>query len=338
MTRVLVTGASGFIAGHVILKLLAAGYDVRGTVRDLDRADEVRATLARHDPRASEIEFVETELTDDENWDVAMAGCTYVQHVASPIPAIMPDDENQLIGPARDGALRVLAAAKAAGVKRVVMTSSLAAIGYGLGAQRPEVLDESHWSNPEGADNTAYTRSKTIAERAAWDYVNGAGKGLELATINPGAVLGPTLSADTSPSLEIVTQLLSGRAPGLPRLGFTIVDVRDVADCHVAAMTVPAAAGQRFLATADFLWLSECADILREAFPDLAYRIPSRRIPDWLLRLVALVRPLYKQTVTELGRTRHASNARARDVLGVQFRSSKEALIAAGQSLIDLRG
>lgn len=337
MARVLVTGASGFIAQHVILQLLAKGYQVRGTLRSLKRADEVRAVLAKHHPAASSMEFVEANLDADAGWTEAAKGCEFVQHIASPIVAVMPRDENDLIRPARDGALRVLAAAKAAGVKRVVMTSSLAAIAYGMGDQRPKVVDESHWSNPEGADNTAYTKSKTIAERAAWEYVNGPGKGLELATINPGAVLGPALSADTSASLEIAIQLLSGKAPGLPRLGFTLVDVRDVAACHVAAMEIPAAAGERFLAANEFAWLSDCAEILREAFPSYAKKIPTRRIPDFVLRIVSIFQPLYRQTVTELGRERNASHAKAERVLGVKFRPGKQALIDAGKSLIDLK-
>lgn len=337
MARVLVTGASGFIAQHVILQLLAKGYQVRGTLRSMTRADEVRAVLAKHNPAASAMEFVEANLDADAGWTEAARGCEFVQHIASPIVTVMPRDENDLIRPARDGALRVLAAAKAAGVKRVVMTSSLAAIAYGMGDQRPKVVDESHWSNPDGADNTAYTKSKTIAERAAWEYVSGPGKGLELATINPGAVLGPALSADTSASLEIAGQLLSGKAPGLPRLGFTLVDVRDVAACHVAAMEVPAAAGERFLAANEFVWLSECAEILREAFPSYAKKIPTRSVPDFLLRIVSVFQPLYRQTVTELGRERNASHAKAERVLGVKFRPGRQALIDAGKSLIDLK-
>ena len=336
-SRVLVTGASGFIAQHVILQLLEKGYSVRGTLRSLKRADEVRAILAKHSPRAAEIEFVEADLSSDKGWAEAVKNCEFVQHIASPIVEVMPKDENDLIRPARDGALRVLAATKAAGVKRVVMTSSLAAIAYGLGDKRPKIVDESHWSNPEGADNTAYTKSKTIAERAAWEYVNGPGKGLELATINPGAVLGPALSPDTSASLQIAIQLLGGKAPGLPRLGFTLVDVRDVAACHVAAMETPAAAGERFIAANDFVWLADCAAILREAFPEYAKKIPTRKVPDFLLRFIAVFQPLYRQTVTELGRERNASHAKAERILGVKFRTAKEALISSAQSLIQLK-
>lgn len=336
-TRVLVTGASGFIAQHTILQLLDKGYEVRGTLRSLSRADEVKAVLARHNPRASEITFIAADLSSDAGWSEAVAGCTFVQHIASPFPAVHPKDENELIKPARDGALRVLKAAKAAGVKRVVMTSSVAAVMYGLGDKRPEMATEDNWSDPAGHDNTPYTKSKTLAERAAWDYIKGEGAGLELAVINPSGVMGPALSKDMSTSLEIPVRLMNGKTPGIPRLGFSLVDVRDVAAAHVAAMETPAAAGERFIASADFLWFSEAADVLRAAFPAYDRKIPKRGVPDWALKLMAVFQPIYQQTVTELGRTRRASGAKAERVLGVKFRPAKDALIASAQSLIDLK-
>jgi dihydroflavonol-4-reductase len=334
--RVLVTGASGFLAQHVILQLLEKGYEVRGTLRSMKRADEVRAILGKYDARAASIEFVEADLGADAGWAEAVKGCTYVQHVASPFPAVHPKDESELIRPAVDGALRVLKAAKAAGVKRVVMTSSVAAIAYGLGAARPNVVDETSWSNPDGPDNTPYTKSKTLAERAAWDYVGHEGKGLELAVINPTGIFGPALSRDVSTSLEIPIRLLNGKTPALPRLGFSMVDVRDVAQCQVEAMTNPAAAGERFIASEEFLWFTECAEILRKEFPSYDKKIPRRVAPDLVIRLMAMVQPVYKQVLTELGRTRRASNAKATRVLGVHFRTAKEALIASAKSLIEL--
>lgn len=337
MTRVLVTGASGFLAQHVILKLLARGYEVRGTLRSLKRADEVRSVLSKYDARAKDIELVEADLSSDAGWAEAVKDCTYVQHVASPFPAVHPKDEMELIRPARDGALRVLKAAKAAGVKRVVMTSSMAAIAYGHGDKRAEISDETMWSNPDGPDNTPYTKSKTIAERAAWDYVNGEGKGLELATINPTGIMGPALSKDVSTSLEIPIRLMNGKTPGIPRLGFSLVDVRDVAECQVKAMEVPEAAGQRFLATEGFMWFTEAAAVLRKKFPAYDGKIPKRNIPDFVLKLMAVFQPIYRQTVMELGRTRKASNAKATRVLGVTFRTAEEALTASAQSLIDLK-
>ena len=337
MARVLVTGASGFLAQHIILQLLAKGYGVRGTLRSLKRADEVRGVLAKHEPRARDIEFVEADLSSDAGWAEAVKDCDFVQHIASPFPAVHPKDEMELIRPARDGALRVLKAAKAAGARRVVMTSSMAAIAYGHGDKRAEVSDETMWSNVDGPDNTPYTKSKTIAERAAWDYVNGEGKGLELVAINPTGILGPALSKDVSTSLEIPIRLLNGKTPGLPRIGFSFVDVRDVAECHVKAMEIPEAAGQRFLATEGFLWFTEAADILREAFPAYDAKIPKRKVPDFALKLMAIFQPIYRQTVTELGRTRKASNAKAKKVLGVTFRTAQEALVSSAQSLIDLK-
>lgn len=336
-TRVLVTGITGFVAQHIVIQLLAKGYKVRGTMRSLKRAEEVRSVLARFDPRADEIEFVEADLSSDKGWADAAKDCTYVQHIASPFPAVHPKDEMELIRPARDGALRVLKAAKAAGVKRVVMTSSMASIAYGHGDKRAEISDETMWSDPSGPDNTPYTKSKTIAERAAWDYVNGEGKPLELAVINPTGILGPALSADVSTSLEIPIRLLNGKTPGLPRIGFSFVDVRDVAECHVKAMELPEAAGERFLATHEFLWFAEAAEILRRKFPAYDSKIPKRKIPDFALKLMAMFQPVYRQTVTELGRTRKASNAKASRVLGVKFRTAEEALAASAQSLIELK-
>jgi len=337
MTRVLVTGASGFVAQHLILQLLAKGYEVRGTLRSMKRADEVRSVLSQHDPRAKDIAFVEADLASDAGWAEAVKDCAYVQHVASPFPAVHPKDENELIRPAREGALHVLKAAKAAGVKRVVMTSSMAAIAYGHGDDRAEVSDETMWSNPAGPDNTPYTKSKTLAERAAWDYVNGEGKGLELAVINPTGIMGPALSKDISTSLEIPIRLMNGKTPGLPRIGFSFVDVRDVAECHVRAMEIPEAAGERFLATEGFLWFTEAAEVLRKHFPAYDSQIPKRKIPDFVLKLLAVFQPIYKQTVTELGRTRKASNAKASRVLGVKFRTAEDALVASAESLIQLK-
>lgn len=335
--KVLVTGASGFLAQHVILKLLEKGYDVRGTVRSLKRADEVRSVLGKHNSKGAAIELVEADLGADKGWAEAAAGCKYVQHVASPFPTVQPKDENELIRPAREGALRVLKAAKAAGVKRVVMTSSFAAIGYGHGDKRPEVSDETMWSNPDGPDNTPYTKSKTLAERAAWDYVNGEGKGLELAVINPVGIFGPALSKDVSTSLEIPIRLMNGKTPGVPRIGFSMVDVRDVADAQVRAMEIPEAAGQRFLATEGFVWFADAADMLRQAFPAYDKKIPKRQVPDVAIKLMSVFQPVYRQLVPELGRTRKASNAKAEKVLGLKFRSAKESLLASAQSLVDLK-
>ena len=336
MARVLVTGATGFIAGHVILQLLDAGHEVRGTARSASSAAKLNETLSQYAGRPVAIELVAANLERDDGWAEAVAGMDFVQHVASPFPSGVPKDPNDLIRPATDGALRVLKASRAAGVKRVVMTSSMAAIAYGWGENRPAVLTEEHWSNPDNLkDNTAYTRSKTIAERAAWDYVNGEGKGLELAVINPAAVLGPVMSGDLSASLELLTMPLSGKIPAVPRIGFGIVDVRDVAAAQVAAMTVPGAAGERFLVSQPFMWFSDVADVLRDAFPAYAKKLPKGTMPDFMLKIVAVFNPALKQVIPELGRQRQISNEKARTILGWTPRTANEAIIDGAQSLID---
>ena len=336
MAKVLVTGATGFIAGHVILQLLEAGHEVRGTARSASSAARLNETFSKYAGRPIAIDLVAANLERDDGWAEAVAGMDFVQHVASPFPSGVPKDPNELIRPATDGALRVLKASRAAGVKRVVMTSSMAAIAYGWGENRPAVLTEEHWSNPDNLkDNTAYTRSKTIAERAAWDYVNGEGKGLELAVINPAAVLGPVMSGDLSASLELLTMPLSGKIPAVPRVGFGIVDVRDVAAAQVAAMTVPGAAGERFLVSQPFMWFSDVADVLRDAFPAYAKKLPKGTMPDFMLKIVAVFNPALKQVIPELGRQRQISNEKARTILGWTPRTANEAIIDGAQSLID---
>lgn len=335
MTKVLVTGATGFIASHTILTLLDKGYEVRGTARSASKADKLNATLSAYAGKPVEIELVSADLTSDEGWGEAMEGVTYLQHLASPIPNNLPKDANELIIPAKEGALRALKAAKVAGVKRAVMTSSFASIGYGWGDSRPAVLDESHWSNPDNIkDNTAYTRSKAIAEKAAWDYVNGDGKGLELATINPVAVLGPAMSADVSASLELVQQPMQGKLPAFPKLTFGVVDVRDVAKAHVEAMERPEAAGERFLIGEAVLTFTEIGEILRSAYPDR--KLPKGELPSWLVRLLSNVQPVLKQILPELGKTRSYSNEKSKRMLGLDYIPAKDAILASTESLIKL--
>lgn len=335
MTKVLVTGATGFIASHTILALINKGYEVRGTARSASKADKLNATLSAYAGKPIEIELVSANLTEDEGWAEAMEGVTYLQHLASPIPSAPPKDANELIIPAKEGALRALKAAKAAGVKRAVMTSSFASIGYGWGDQRPAILDESHWSNPENLkDNTAYTRSKAIAEKAAWDFVNGDGSGLELSVINPVAVLGPAMSADVSASLELVTQPMMNKVPAFPKLTFGIVDVRDVALAHVAAMEHPEAAGERFLVGDKVLSFAEIGEVLRQAYPDR--KLPKGELPNWLVRLLANINPPLKQILPELGKERSYTNEKSQRVLGIDYIPAKDAILASTNSLIDL--
>lgn len=332
---VLVTGATGFIASHTVLALLKKGYNVRGTARSASRGPKLNETLSAFAGEPVNIQIFEADLMSDDGWAAAVEGCTYVHHIASPIPSNLPKDANELIIPARDGALRALKASKAAGVKRVVMTSSVAAIAYGWGDARPDPLTEEHWSNPDNhTDNTVYTRSKVIAERAAWEYVNGEGKGLELATINPVAVLGPVMSGDFSTSVEIVTQLMGGKLPAVPKVGFQIVDVRDVAELHVRAMEVPEAAGERFIAADNFFWFNELGAKLADAYPDYARKIPKRQLPNGLVRLAATFNPVLKQILPELGKVRNASNEKARRILDWTPIPALEATKASADSLI----
>jgi len=334
---VLVTGGSGFIAMHCIVQLLAAGHRVRATVRSLSREPEVRATLESAGAHAGDrLAFLAADLTADAGWDEAVAGCDYVLHVASPFPVNVPKHEDELIVPAREGALRVLRASRAAGVKRVVQTSSFAAIGYGHPpTQQP--FDESDWTDVGGAGVSAYAKSKTLAERAAWSFMAREGGDMELAVVNPVGVFGPALGADFSTSIEIVRRMMDGALPGLPRMVFGVVDVRDVADLHLKAMTHPEAAGERFLAVAgDFLSMRDIALVLRQRLGEAARRVPVRELPDWLLRVVALVDKSVGQIVPELGKRKNASSEKARRVLGWTPRTADEAIVATAESLLRL--
>ena len=338
MGRVLVTGGSGFIGSHCLLQLLAKGHEVRTTVRSLQRADDVRAMLRQGGAGdvGELLSFFAADLESDAGWAQAVAGCDYVLHVASPFPASMPKDENELIVPAREGALRVLRAARDAGVKRVVLTSSFAAIGYGAEG-RTAPFTEEDWTDPDKPDVQPYTKSKTLAERAAWDFIAREGNGLELAVVNPVGVVGPALAADSSTSVLIIQRLMDGSVPGCPRLYFGGVDVRDVADLHIRAMTDPAAKGERFLAVAgDFVSMLEMARMLAADLGAAARRVPKREIPDWVVRLIAVFDPQIRQILPELGKRKNASNAKARRMLGWNPRSNEEGIVATAKSLIEL--
>jgi nucleoside-diphosphate-sugar epimerase len=328
---VLVTGGSGFIGAHCIRRLHEDGYRVRTTVRSLSREAEVRK-LAGDGP----LEVVTADLNDDDGWAEAVAGCAYVLHVASPFPLGQPKHEDELIVPAREGALRVLRAARDAGVQRVVLTSSFAAIGYGHG--HPDtVYDETSWTDVDGPGVSAYAKSKTLAERAAWEFVQSEGGQLELAVVNPVAVLGPLLGPDLSTSIELVKRLIEGGMPGTPKVAYGLVDVRDVADLHVRAMTAPEAAGERFLAIGeDFRWISEMGAWLREALPDRAKKIPKRELPNVLIRVASVFDGALRQLTPELGVRKRATNEKARSVLGWSPRSDREAVVATAESLLAL--
>ena len=339
MSKVLVTGGSGFIGSHIILQLLHAGHEVRTTVRDLKREPAVRAMLNQaglDSQSAKRLSFVAADLEKDDGWPDAVAGREYVLHVASPLPPGAPRNENELIVPARDGTLRVLRASREAGVKRVVVTSSFAAIGYGHPPQDAP-FTERDWTNLQGTDVAPYPKSKTVAERAAWDFMAREGGGLELSVVNPVAVFGPVLGPDYSASILLVQKMLDGALPGCPRLWFGVVDVRDVADLHLRAMTHPAARGERFLAiSGDALRMIEMTEILKRRLGDAARRVPSRELPNWLVRLASLRDPAVKLILPELGKRKNATSEKAQRLLGWSPRSAEDAIIATAESLVRL--
>lgn len=332
---VLVTGASGFIAQHTILAVLAAGFRVRGTVRSLRKADEVKKILGAHATLGDRFELVEAELTSDDGWREACRGCRYVLHMASPLPSKPPKHPDELIVPARDGALRVLRAAAAERVQRVVLTSSVAAVVYGHARDGSRTYDEQDWSQLS-TDVGAYEQSKTIAERAAWDFIATlpADARPELVTINPGLVLGPVLSADFSTSGEVVRKLMKRELPGCPDIGWAVVDVRDVAAAEVAALTTPAAAGQRFIVAIEHASMRDIAQVLAARFAARGYKVPTRTVPGWLLRLVSTWDKTAKLAVQELGKRQDLSNQRARTVLGWSPRSLETMVVDMGESMI----
>lgn len=337
MSTVLVTGGSGFIGSHTILQLLAAGHQVRATVRNLKREPEVRELLKQGGVEPGDrLSFFAADLERDAGWAEAVAGCDFVLHIASPFPQSVPKNEDELIIPAREGALRVLRAARDAGVKRVVLTSSFAAVGYG---QPPSTtpFTEANWTNPAGEDVQPYVKSKTLAERAAWDFLAREGGQLELSVVNPVGVFGPVLGRDYSTSILMVQRLMDGAIPGSPQMYFGVVDVRDVADLHLRAMTSPAAKGERFIAVAgDFMSMVDIARVLKARLGEAAKRVPTRQLPNWLVRLVALRDPAAKQILPELGKRKNATSEKARRVLGWNPRSNEDAIAATGESLVRL--
>lgn len=329
--RVLVTGISGFLGGHVALQLLNAGYSVRGSLRQLAKADAVRQTLARAGADTSRLEFVALDLTRDTGWAEAMAGVRYLQHTASPFVLETPKDPQELIGPAVEGTRRAVTAALASGVERIVLTSSIAAIQYGH-ADYGRVMTEADWSNLQSPATGAYPASKALAEQAAWALVDAAGRHNDLAVINPAVILGPLLDQDPGTSSMMVRRLIDGRLPAVPRLSFSLIDVRDVAALQIDAMTNPAAGGQRCIASQGSYSMAQLGALLRPAFPDR--RIPTRELPDWVLRLVALFDRDVRDNLGELGVVKRVDGRRGPQRLGRTLIPADEAVIATARSLI----
>jgi len=331
---VLVTGGTGFVGVHCILQLLENGYRVKTTVRSLDRKSEVLEMLRAGGLASFEqLEFIQADLTEDANWEAALDGCDYVLHVASPIFLRVPKDENEMIRPAVEGTLRVLKAARQAGVKRVVMTSNFGAVGYSH-TDTTKIITEENWTDPNEKGLSAYNKSKVLAERAAWDFIRKEGGSLELAVVNPMGIFGPSLGPDLSSGFELLKQVLDGSLRAMPNMTLGIVDVRDVADLHIRAMTNQAARGQRFLALAGGITsLPEIATLLKSRLGERARHVSTRRLPDWIVRLAAIFSPAARNMVPQLGRYRNASNEKAKTLLGWQPRSNEEAILATAESL-----
>lgn len=329
MELVLLTGVSGFIAKHVALKLLNAGYAVRGTLRRLDRADEVRAALAPYlTEHAGELTFVQADLESDAGWAEAFQGVSALVHTASPFPLAQPKDPATVIRPAVEGTERVLKAAAAAGVSRVVLTSSTVAV---LNETKPDTLqDEADWCDVHLPTTTAYAKSKTLAERAAWEIAKA--RGLKLTTINPALVVGPPLDEHYGSSLGLVERIMKGRDPMMPPMGFPMVDVRDVAEMHLRALQKPETAGRRYIASAGSMAMVDMGRTLKAAYP--TRRIPTREAPKAIVRFLALFDPSIRTILPKLGHLERVSNARAVKEMEMEFIAPKAALLAAADWLV----
>ena len=333
---VLVTGGTGFVSMQIIFQLLHKGYQVRTSLRSLSKKKGVINTLKSQGISSLDnLSFVETELTKDDNWEEAMKGCKYVLSVASPVFFDVPKNEKEAIKPAVEGILRVLKFAKKEGVKRVVMTSNFGAVGFSQTDKNIQTT-ETDWTNPKEKGLSIYEKSKTLAEKAAWDFIKKEGEGLEFATINPVAILGPSLNAHTSGSFNILKHLLDGSMKAVPNIPLNIVDVRDVADLHIRAMKNPNANGQRFIASADGqISMPEIATFIKTEMPEIAKDTPSKTVPDWVLKAAALFNARAKEGSLLLKVNRYVSNAKAKDILGWSpIASQEEAILAALQSLI----
>jgi len=340
-STVLVTGATGFIAQHCIVQLLEAGYTVRGTARSQNLSDGIASTLSPHlTPTARQrletnFKIVLADLMNDDGWDDAVADCRYVLHVASPIPRVPPKNENELIEPAHEGTLRVMRASHRARVERVVITSSLAAVLYGQ--DRDRIFTENDWSNVNDSRIGAYEKSKTIAERAAWDFMSSLGNEatMSLTTINPGLVMGPVLTSDWSTSGEIVKKIIDRDFPAIPDINYACVDVRDVAAAHIVAMTTPDAAGKRFLCANGNHSMRSIAQILKQHLEPRGYKIPTGNLPSAVLRLVALWDKTARLALNDLGVEQNVDTTRIRSTLNWEPRDLREMVTSMADSMIE---
>jgi dihydroflavonol-4-reductase len=332
----LLTGASGFLASHILLKLLNEGYNVRGSVRSMAKGDHIRTVMQTRGADTTRLSFVELDLTSDAGWDDAMTGVDYLIHTASPFVTGMPKNPDDLVQPAVQGTRRALTAALKSGVKRIVLTSSMVAACHGHDKTRTTPYGESDWTNPDGADVTPYILSKTLAEREAWSLMEAANRRDDLTVINPGFILGPVLEQDIGTSGAIVKRLMLGQLPGCPRIFFSVVDVRDAAELHVLAMHDPAGFGHRVFAADAPVEFVELAKILKAGFPEFAPKMRARRLPDFVVRLVALYDRDVKTAAMTLGRQHNMDISLATPILGRPLISTQDAALAMANSMIDL--
>lgn len=328
---VLCTGVSGFLGGHVACQLLAAGYRVRGSVRRIAQASKVKASLDRAGADSSRLEFVELELLEDQGWSEAAQGCDHVVHTASPFVLTMPKNPDDLITPAVRGTRRAVDAALKAGVRRIVLTSSIAAIVYGH-KDYSRVFTDADWTDLQGPHITAYIRSKTLAEQLAWSMVQQAGRYDALAVINPGAILGPLLDDDPGTTGGLIVRMMTGGVPAAPRVVLGWVDVRDVAAAHVAAMESPDAGGRRYIVSGENLSLMEVARILATEFPDHRRKLPRLQMPDWVVRVARMFDPALRDVASEIGPPKWTDPGPADSLLGRPLRPAAEAILATADS------
>lgn len=330
---VCVTGGTGYIAGELIRQLLARNWTVHTTVRDKAKS-EARLRERVGEPGADRLKVFQAELMSDAGWADAMAGCTHAAHVASPIAASTPRHEDEMIVPAREGTLRALRFANEAGVERFVQTSSMAAVAYGRD-DKVYSVDESDWTNVDHPDAYPYVKSKTIAERAARDWVAASGSQMEFVSVNPSMVLGPVDDADFSPSVEVVKQLLAGAMPMAPDLGFAVVDTRDVADLHVRCLEEPGLAGERFLAAGRFMKVIEVGEVLRKGLPpEQTRKVPTKVMPNWMVSVLSLFNPGVRSIKSEIGKTRNVDVSHAKARLGWETRPAEDSILDCAKSLI----